>query len=98
MSPLASRGRNGRTRKAGSSAGDSDTSQTIGSLLNFRPVEGESSYAPLPLEQAEAEDEQEAKASAELLGYEVEAGRWQPVTPIGDATRPPMRFVDGSVM
>lgn len=76
----------------------SESGRSIGSLLNFRPVEGESGYAPLPLEQADAEDEQEAKASTELLEYELDVSRWQPLTPVGDAARAPVRFVDGSVI
>ena len=92
MSPLVRQSVAGRAASHRSRSGDS-----IGSALKFRPVQGERGYAPLPLEQAEAEDEEQAKANAELTGYELDSSRWKPVLTGGEAKRPPVRFVDGSL-
>lgn len=80
-------------------ASGSGKDRHVGARLNFRAIEGEGGFVPLPaIEQAEAEDEQQAAAKAEMLAYESELSSWQPVTCVGEAERPPTRFVDGSVV
>lgn len=88
MSRLA---RDGRVSRVSASEG-------LGAALNFRPILGETGFGPIPpLELAEAEDEREANARAERLGYELDVGRWRPISVAPGAARPPTRFVDGSV-
>ncbi len=71
----------------------------VGTRLNFRTIEHEGGFVPLPqVEQAEAEDEQQEAAKAEMLAYELPVDSWRRLTCEGTAERPPVRFVDGSVV
>ncbi len=85
----------GLTSASGST--EDDASRPIGSMLDFRPVDGEAGYLPLPvLEQAEAEDEEGTRA--QQLDYEVRADAWAPIAAKGWPVQPLARFVDGSVV
>jgi len=52
-------------------------------------------YGAQPLERADADDETAERLSN--LGWEQPAEAWRPLTAWGTATRPPCRFIDGSV-
>lgn len=81
-----------------SATGLPDGGGSVGTALQFQPLFGEGGWIPiLPLDHAEAEDEQDSESAAELLGYEQDTDSWRPLTVGGEATNPPVRFVDGSV-
>lgn len=70
----------------------------VGAVLQFQPVYGEGGWIPMPpLDHAEAEDEQEAASEAELFSYEVDIDSWSPIAASGEASNPPVRFVDGTI-
>ncbi|MBV9101903.1 MAG: hypothetical protein JO198_12780 [Candidatus Dormibacteraeota bacterium] len=70
---------------------------SLGRRLDFRAVDEAGFVALPPIDRGDADDEEQQAAKLEQASYEVPAWEWRPIASGGVPTRPPTRFIDGTL-